>query len=145
MYLKKNKKSRNREMEQETRKKAKKKCSHDELVRLTDCCGHTSKYDPGVHNCLTTGHRGSRLLCCILKTLDNKRHHLVPFLRKHASEIPSEKETRQNNLKTVFWTFPHLTFSDSLLLTPSNINMLSHSVTPIAYRSLKTLAHATLP
>lgn len=37
------------------------------------------------------------------------------------------------------------TFSDILLLTPRSINMLSHSVTPIAYRSLKTLAQAILP
>lgn len=38
-----------------------------------------------------------------------------------------------------------LTFSDILLLTPRSINMLSHSVTPMAYRSLRTLAHAILP
>lgn len=37
------------------------------------------------------------------------------------------------------------TFSDILLLTPRSINMLSHSVTPMAYRSLKTLAQAILP
>jgi hypothetical protein len=29
--------------------------------------------------------------------------------------------------------------------TPSNSSMLSHSVTPIAYRSDKTLAHVILP
>lgn len=38
-----------------------------------------------------------------------------------------------------------LTFSDILLLTPRSINMLSHSVTPMAYRSLRTLAQAILP
>lgn len=38
-----------------------------------------------------------------------------------------------------------LTFSDILLLTPRSINMLSQSVTPMAYRSLKTLAHAIRP
>lgn len=37
------------------------------------------------------------------------------------------------------------TFSVILLLTPRSINMLSHSVTPIAYRSLSTLAQAILP
>lgn len=37
------------------------------------------------------------------------------------------------------------TFSDILLLTPRSISMLSHSVTPIAYKSLKTLAQAILP
>lgn len=60
------------------------------------------------------------------------------------SLITPAKVTCQNNLNCSL-TFPCLTFSDSLLLTPSNINMLSHSVTPIAYRSLKTLAHAILP
>ncbi len=38
-----------------------------------------------------------------------------------------------------------LTFSVSLLLTPRSISMLSHSVTPMAYRSLSTLAQAILP
>lgn len=37
------------------------------------------------------------------------------------------------------------TFSVILLLTPRSINMLSHSVTPMAYRSLSTLAQAILP
>lgn len=32
-----------------------------------------------------------------------------------------------------------------LLLTPNSINMLSQSVTPMAYRSLKTLAHVIFP
>ena len=36
-------------------------------------------------------------------------------------------------------------FSVILVDTASNINMLSHSVTPMAYKSLKTLAQAILP
>lgn len=36
-------------------------------------------------------------------------------------------------------------FSVIFVLTPSNMSMLSHSVTPIAYKSLRTLAHAILP
>ena len=38
-----------------------------------------------------------------------------------------------------------LTVSDILLLTPKSMSMLSHSVTPMAYRSLKTLAQAIRP
>ena len=38
-----------------------------------------------------------------------------------------------------------LSFSVILVETPINISMLSHSVTPIAYKSLKTLAAAILP
>ena len=38
-----------------------------------------------------------------------------------------------------------LSFSVIFVDTPSNINMLSHSVTPIANKSLNTLAHAILP
>lgn len=38
-----------------------------------------------------------------------------------------------------------LSFSVILVETPINISMLSHSVTPMAYKSLKTLAAAILP
>lgn len=38
-----------------------------------------------------------------------------------------------------------LSFWLSLLDTPSNISILSHSVTPIAYKSLNTFAHVILP
>ena len=36
-------------------------------------------------------------------------------------------------------------FGLSCSLTPSNISILSHSLTPMAYRSLRTLAQAILP
>uniref|UniRef100_A0A2M4CB85 Putative secreted protein n=1 Tax=Anopheles marajoara TaxID=58244 RepID=A0A2M4CB85_9DIPT len=36
-------------------------------------------------------------------------------------------------------------FSCIFVLTASSISMLSHSVTPIAYKSLSTFAHVILP
>lgn len=59
-------------------------------------------------------------------------------------EVRQHEKTHSDN-QNCYSVFLRLTFSDSLLLTPNNINMLSHSVTPIAYRSLRTLAHAILP
>lgn len=49
------------------------------------------------------------------------------------------------NPRIIMGTTMSRSFSDILLLTPSSISMLSVSVTPIAYRSLRTLAHDILP
>jgi len=42
-------------------------------------------------------------------------------------------------------TTTSLSFSVIFVDTPRSINMLSHSVTPIAYKSLSTLEHAIFP
>lgn len=49
------------------------------------------------------------------------------------------------NPRIIMGTTMSRSFSDILLLTPSSISMLSVSVTPIAYRSLRTLAHDIFP
>ncbi|CAK9814757.1 hypothetical protein ANTPLA_LOCUS8330 [Anthophora plagiata] len=58
--------------------------------------------------------------------------------------VPASKAESLNPLM-IKGTTTSRSFSVIFVLTPSNINMLSHSVTPMAYRSLITFAQAILP
>merc|ERR1719189_2393367 len=58
--------------------------------------------------------------------------------------VPASRAQSLNPLM-MSGTTTSLSFSVILVDTASNINMLSHSVTPMAYRSESTLAHAILP
>lgn len=71
-------------------------------------------------------------------------HHGLTTVWPPVTVVPASKAESLKPLM-ISGTTTSLSFSVILVLTPNNISILSHSVTPIAYKSLMTFAHAILP
>lgn len=74
----------------------------------------------------------------IQDSLPNTKHRIKVW-------TPYAQFNHTLNPRIIMGTTMSRSFSDILLLTPRSISMLSVSVTPIAYRSLRTLAHDIFP
>lgn len=86
----------------------------------------------------TLNHHFPSTLCRIQNSLPNAKYKIKVW-------TPYAQFNHTLNPRIIMGTTMSRSFSDILLLTPSSISMLSVSVTPIAYRSLRTLAHDILP